>query len=785
MKKTAILATALLFLTVANYLPASELPSTQGVRSRSIRVGTFPQEVSTVYRFPEGLPDNDVRSVAVLPDGRVFAGTAKGLARLNGDRWTRVNGIPETPVVALGEKGADLLVVTAKSLYNLHDGTVDRLAAVPPYTANGVAVRANGTVLLGTQAGLFELAGNEFRPVDDLNAMLGKQKDVRQVAVGPDGQVVVAAMSGLFARMNGSWTQFTPRDGDRSWAPYDVRGVAYDTRGRLWFASVQGAGCFDKGWQLFTGTEGLPYDDFTTMAVGENGVVWFGTHIGAIRHDGEQWLYRQGRRWLPDDEVRAIAVSGDGTAWFATPNGVGSIERRPMTLAEKARHYEEIIDKRHRRTPYGYVLECSLARPGDTSEWSNHDSDNDGLWTAMYGAGECFAYAATGSDLARKRATKAFEALRFLSEVPQGDEKSPPPGFPARSILPTSGPNPNLTQYTIEKDKRRRQTTDPLWKVIWPRWPKSADGKWYWKCDTSSDELDGHYFFNAVYYDLVAETDDEKEAVRKVILATTDHLIDHGFYLVDWDGKPTRWGVFAPEQLNHNPFWYEERGLNSLSMLSYLAVAEHVSGDPKYRRVADTLIKDHSYHLNTFIAKMHEGPGTGNQSDDEMAIMGFYNLVNYETDPELSQIYQVAFRQYWERERREKNPFFNFAFGGATGGKGRNPWGATSGPPGFGLKDALDTLVRMPLDLINWPLRNSHRKDIVPHPAYRVRPGQAPRVGHLRDGYVLPVDNRSFNHWNHNPWQLDYSGDGMTEADGAIFLLPYYMGLYHGFIVEE
>jgi len=784
MRKRTILVTAILFLTAASSLPAAEQSRDQQTSAQRVSVGTFPQEVSTVYRFPEGLPDNDVRSVAVLPDGRVFAGTAKGLARLNGDRWTRVDGIPETPVVTLGVKGADLLVVTAKSLYNLHEGTVDRLAAVPPYTVSSVAVATNGTVFLGTQAWLFELAGNEFRPLNDLNAMLGKQKDVRQVAAGPDGEMAVAAMSGLFARVNGNWMRLTPRDGDRSWAPYDVRGVAYDRHGRLWFASVQGAGRLDRDWRLFTGADGLPYDDFTTMAAGNNGVVWFGTHIGAIRYDGEQWLYRQGPRWLPHDEVRAIAVADDGTAWFATPNGVGSIERRPMTLAEKARHYEEIIDARHRRTPYGYVLECRLARPGDTSEWSNHDSDNDGLWTAMYGAGECFAYAATGSDLARKRATKAFEALRFLNDVTQGGEKSPPPGFPARSILPTSGPNPNLTDYTIERDERRRKQ-DPLWKVIWPRWPKSADGKWYWKCDTSSDELDGHYFFNAVYYDLVAETDAEKDAVRKVILATTDHLIHHGFYLVDWDGKPTRWGVFAPEQLNHNPVWYEERGLNSLSMLSYLAVAEHVSGDPKYRRVADELIKNHSYHLNTLIAKMHEGPGTGNQSDDEMAIMGFYNLVNCETDPELSLIYKLAFWQYWERERREHNPFFNFAFGGATGGRLRSPWGAAFGRSGFGLEDGVDALIRMPLDLINWPLRNSHRNDIVPHPAYRIRPGQDPQVGCLRDGAVLPADNRFFSHWSHHPWQLDYSGDGMSEADGAIFLLPYYMGLYHGFIVEE
>ena len=99
-----------------------------------------------------------------------------------------------------------------------------------------------------------------------------------------------------------------------------------------------------------------------------------------------------------------------------------------------------------------------------------------------------------------------------------------------------------------------------------PRWPKSADGKWYWKSDTSSDELDGHYFFYALYYDLVAETEQEKQDVRQVVRDITDHLIDHNFTLVDWDGAVARWGHFDPATLNGKRFAWGDRGLNSLSI---------------------------------------------------------------------------------------------------------------------------------------------------------------------------------------------------------------------------
>ena len=135
---------------------------------------------------------------------------------------------------------------------------------------------------------------------------------------------------------------------------------------------------------------------------------------------------------------------GEGGAWFATAKGVGYIERQPDHTCKKARFYEDEIDKRHRRTEHEYVMAVRLPNAGDKSKWVQHDSDNDGLWTGMYGAGECFAYAATKDPAAKHRATKAFEALRFLSLVTQGGEHPAPSGFPARAILPVSGPDPNI-----------------------------------------------------------------------------------------------------------------------------------------------------------------------------------------------------------------------------------------------------------------------------------------------------------------------------------------------------
>lgn len=757
-----------------------------------IRVSSFPQEMRISFSGWDGLPSCDVRCVAIGGDGKVYAGTAAGLVQFDGRLWHEIGGF-SSGITLLAPAPRGVFVWSEDSLYRW-DASGERVLLAGceksgPQPGDLRCLSGGAAIFVGATSGLYQVENKVLVPVAGLNGLLGDEREIRQIAAVSDGRMAVAAISGLFVKKgDAEWSRVFPRSKNQSWAPHDVRGVTYDSRGRLWFASPQGVGCQDGNqWSLYTGHEGLPYNDFTTAAAGEDGAVWFGTRIGATRYDGKRWSYRQGLRWLPHDEVRSIAVTARGDAYLATADGLGLIERRPMTLAQKAASFEEAIDKFHRRTPYGYVLSVSREDRKDTSSrWTQHDSDNDGLWTSMYGAGECFAYAATKDPKARERAVAAFEAVRFLSQVTQAGTPPALPGFPARSILPADGDDPNQGECSPEQD-RENQKHDPLWKVIVPRWPKSADGKWYWKCDTSSDELDGHYFLYAVYYDLVAVTEAEKARVRDVVLSITDHLIDHDFQLVDHDGQPTRWARFSPKDLNGGRFW-PGRGLNSLSILSYLKVAEHVSGGgAKYREAYDRLVHEHSYATNITNPKVQNGPGSGNQSDDEMAFMCFYNLLQYEQDDRLRALYEIALLRYWSLEQPEKCPLFNYLFAATYG---RAAGGLV---PDFGirlpripqscLEEAADTLIRFPLDRFNWGYRNSHRLDIAPLPSHLID-SRRHRAA-LRDGTCLPVDERFFEFWNHDPWNIDSDGDGRTLADGAAFLLPYYLGLYHGFIQEE
>ena len=725
----------------------------------------FRQEIAHQYTDKEGLPRGPIQLLDCGPSGTVKAFVAGNWYGFQQNRW-----------------------VIQESLRPAKDNEFALSDRLGQEVRLEVAWRDVRQVVCRGSISYLALSRKIFRSGKDrIEEVWPDSRSVNQMALDADAVLYVASDDGLFRQQTDGWQRIEAQDATgRDWAVRDVLGVGFDSNGFLWIATKAGVGCRnEKGWRFYEGKDGLPWNDFTGIASGEHSEMWFATHLGAIGFDGAEWRYLQGRCWLPGDDVTAIATDSQGTVWFATADGLASLERRTMTLAQKAELYEDEIERYIKRTPYGFVAEASLRKQADKSSADPQDSDNDGLWTAMYGAGECFAYAATREDRAKQRAKKAFEALRFLQKVTQGCAHAPPKGFIARTIRPSDWPDPNVGR--LESDLREQQH-DRLWKAYEPRWPKSADGKWFWKSDTSSDELDGHFFFYPLYYDLCADSEVERKRVREVVRDVTDHLMAHEFALVDHDGKPTRWAVYGPKSLNQDPNRWEERGLNSLSILCYLTVAAHVTGERKYLEEARKLVDRHGYALNAMYAKVQQGPGSGNQSDDEMAFMCYYGLLRYSPDQNLKALIRYSFFRYWANEAPELNPFFNFAYAAHNlEARTISPWGEFSLKPWPGwLDNAMATLYGLPLDRLNWAHRNSHRLDVVSLPPVRssdlTAPDRPKERGYLVNGKVLPVQNRHFTHWNTDPWQLDYGGNGEQLAAGTVFLLPYYMGLYHGFI---
>ena len=464
--------------------------------------------------------------------------------------------------------------------------------------------------------------------------------------------------------------------------------------------------------------------------------VWFGTPRGAFAlHPGGHIDYYASRRWLVDDFVVDIAPGPNDSVLVLSKTGLSVIHFETMTLAEKAEHFDRLTRRRHIR--YGFNSALVMSEPGDLSTGTLIDQDNDGLWTAMYLAGELFRYAVTKSDAALRNCYESFEALERLTEI------TPMAGFPARAI--------ERAGYHVA-DKSRWQVAD--------------DERWVWKATTSSDEIVGHFFVYAVFAEIAPDPAWRRRAID-LIDAIMDHIVRHDWYLVDYDGKPTQWGRWHPEYVNRFPRAVGDRRLNSVEIIAFLQTAYHFTHKEVYKRKAFELLENHGYLDNIMIPVTEIGrvPGIDlttewNHSDDELAFLSYWNLYRYAFTDELRDRYRRTIAGHWDIERPEKNPLWSFIY-------------ADTGAEEFDIEEAIWTLQQFPLDTISWTVTNSHRHDLeFLEPNFR---------GQTTDA-VLSPDERPMSKHNGNAFRLDGGSAGRREFSGDIYLLPYWMGRYLGII---
>ncbi len=503
-----------------------------------------------------------------------------------------------------------------------------------------------------------------------------------------------------------------------------------DERQRLWQASPTGLVEVDPSGnqRIWTGKEGLPFLPVTGIALGPDARLWLATPQGAVCFQpgalgGEQWFYFWGKRYLNDNRVLQIVAEKDG-AWLRTETGISRIEFQPFGLERKSDLFIHRLQSRHNR--YGYTADCELLRPGDTSSFRMAPSDNDGLWTAIYVASECFRFAVTHAPGALGNARASLAALLRLESI------TGIPGFPARALI-------HRGDYRAPDGE----------------WHWTADGQWEWKGDTSSDELAGHFFAYAVAYDLLPD-DPQRAAIRGAAGRIAAHLLDHGLQLVGPGGRVTTWGKYSQAYFQ-TPDGKEDAALNSLELLSHLRVAYHLTAEERFLTAYRQLIREQGYLENVMrIARRSEI----NYSDEELAFLSFYPLLRYEDDPGLRAQLQAALKSYWRACEAEQNPLWNLIYAAGAGARD------------YDLPAAVETLERIPLDTVYWTVKNSQRLDL-PRAAGpdRFREAQSLRA--------IPPNERCMMKWNGNPFQMDCSSEGRTEDDGAFFLLPYWLGRFH------
>jgi hypothetical protein len=479
------------------------------------------------------------------------------------------------------------------------------------------------------------------------------------------------------------------------------------------------------------GFDGLPYNEITCLAKGFDHDYWAGTTKGAMRCVNGEFQYFDSVRWIPDEHVNALACAGRAV-YLATDKGIGIIEYEPYTLLKKADYYERHLEEwGQKRMAFVHILMKDPA----THSWTRQVSDNDVGWSTHYWAAQAFKYAVTGDPKARQNAVDGFNAMKWSVDITGN------PGFPARSV------------WAVGETGYKVQTGSGHYPA---EWNPAADGRWEWKGDTSSDEIDAQFYYAWIFYSLVADQKG-KAQVAQHTSRIMDHIIEHGWTLCDADGKPTVWGRWDPDYFAGKGNY--ARGLNGMEILNFLRVTHAITRDQKYLDAYNKLIGE-GYADKIMVQKLVFPPMAISHSDDRLAFYSYYTLLQLENDHYWRGVYRRSLERSWEIERIEQVPWFNFIYGAVTGND------CEAGP-------AAEHLRAWPLDLQHYPYDHTHRLDIQPPKGYlpyaRVERALSPRETNPR-------------RWTEDQGALKGKARRVV-ADPSGWLDAYWMGRYYGMIL--
>lgn len=728
------------------------------------KVEKFPQKTREVFSAREGLFSDKINGIAFDSDSRLYVGSDKGLQIVSGGKVIPApEKLPKGSVnVLFFAPSGELYVGADKKLFVFRGG---KKVSVTEFGEKLVDVKTgeNGAVWVLTEACVYKFTALNAAPeirlgVPGTPSCLVCYKDDRVFAGTSDN-----GMHTLVGKRR-HWAEL--KSEDTGMLSDQVNALFVDEADNIWAATDKGVCVYDDKslWLDASVIPALPSAHITDMASDANGDKYFASATGLIHQHGGKLSYYGYKRWLPSPNAKKVVIAPNGTVAVLTDKGISLIRTEYITLEEKAARLKANTERYNVKTD-GWVLDRTLDNEGVVSENEGYipNTDNDGHRTGAYVAALCFEYACTHDAETKKQARRSLDAMLRLLEV-TGIE-----GFAARAVRYPGERDygtGNRKEWHITKDKNGRESE--------------------WLGETSSDEMVGHFFAYANYYDLVAD-EAEKELLRDTVSKILDHIINHDFHLVDTDGKPTTWANWNPELLNNDHKWINEKGTNSLQMLTFLAAGYHMTGNEKYKQTFDFLAKDKHYVLNLMQYAIPNGHIL--HIDDNHDFIMISLLLEYVKEPTLRAIFQMGLRHHWEDERAERNAFYNFVYGALTGEK-------------CDIENAVEELTDYPMDPVAWPLYNSHRKDIK-WDFSPVKMGMIPQLSEPLEPHERRIITNDINRFIADSGAEDVA-DSVIKAEGdmtaynvfpptgndkglesrtcTIFTLPYWYARYKGMI---
>ena len=295
-------------------------PATVATEPDWFTVGSWTQQ--------NGLPHNHVNAILQTRDGYVWVGTAGGLARFDGVRFTVFDDrdptqLADSDVRALAE-GPDgsLWIGTHAGLSRLHQGRFTRYGAsegLPDKVVNKLAIDHRGRLWAAGERGLNLFEGGRFRPVS-----YGK---------GPPGikSMHVDRHDNLWFGLDHGGLRRIPRgavEPEEVPVPGLTRGITAirsDADGGFWLSSYDGLFHLKGGTtRRFTTEHGLSSIRLQTLHRDAAGDIWIGAADG-FHHLRGGAIHRLAHV-LPRN-TSVIASDREGGLWVASENSLKYLRR--------------------------------------------------------------------------------------------------------------------------------------------------------------------------------------------------------------------------------------------------------------------------------------------------------------------------------------------------------------------------------------------------------------------------------------------------------------------------
>jgi ligand-binding sensor domain-containing protein/signal transduction histidine kinase len=310
-----------------------------GFRQALLRFGPISTTLGLVGREPwseyrldrwyteDGLPGNEVTALLQTRDGYLWIGTSAGLARFDGERFTRFGereGVRSSSVLCLFEDRAGTLWVGTDGggLLRLEKGRFEALTQREGLwndVVMALAQDAGGRLWIGTHAGLDCWQDGRFVR----NESLPPRRSEPFSRVLPDND-------GLWVVINGFLHQVKDRQylrenpGLEPASDTAVAALRSGPTGRLWFGGLSG--------RLSTTSNGVltrvpqpakpPADTILDVCETRNGDLWLGmASTGLRRWRNGEVLSLTVQEGLADNCIRCLLEDREGNLWVGTSGG--------------------------------------------------------------------------------------------------------------------------------------------------------------------------------------------------------------------------------------------------------------------------------------------------------------------------------------------------------------------------------------------------------------------------------------------------------------------------------